>query len=942
MKHNPRKVLTTLALFAVPALGLWSATPPSAAPTTNANETVMLDPVIATGTRFGSAASQADVPVIIIGKQQMAQTPYVEMADYLKNMPAFTGSGNTNDSSTNGGNGGRNIDLRGLGSQYTLVLLNGRRLSYHATDNIIDVNQIPVSAVDHVEVLTSGASAIYGSDAIGGVVNVITKRGQNGGELDVYYGNTNFKNTGGRRNTSGLERRQFSFSVSGSEGKVDFLAGAQYFKQAGAYSSHYTWSFVPSATSNVYPYRLSLANNLFTPGATGSANYLVKWKPGEGGPRDASSPSDFRTYVGTARNLDNVDAGGDQFPFYLFTPIIRPEERYNVFAFTTYQLAPNVKLSVDMMYRYAYSYNQLAPAAVPVPGGGGIIIPSTNYWNQKIFGANAPRITSGGWRLLGLGPRLDTNELNSVWANVGLEGRVSDWNWRVESLFTQEMHQRKEGNSTSIPLLNERLALTTPDAFNPFSSKLDANTSIWSEIKRDAYTNDRSQLANISATVDGKVFDTANGAARGALSVEWNQLRAYSHPDALTQATPLGFNGTPFPTDGARTQYGASAEVETPILPQVTARFAARHDHYSDIGNSDVGQASVKYQPSRELLFRGSWGMGFIAPSILELHEGPQITNPSFVDPTSKTTKGAWGEQSQVSIIRRGNPDLKPEKARMIDVGVAYSPKSTKGLTLTADYWYVKQTDKVATPDDYARVVAKKFWDTLGSSDAARDAAARNPTSRAAAVATIKQQTGVDVRYDPNGGASGLGGLDVSDNAMVGVGRVNLAGQNTDGVDFGAVYSYNAAELGNYLLDVKAIWTRSFDHQAIAGEPFEHWAGMYSSGTQGVFPKWRYNVNLSWQKGKFGANATYHYLQRVTSDGGIDANYNRDYLPGFTTWDFLVSWRPRGDKVTFALGMENAFNQPPSQTSLALNNRVPIGAYDVKGRYWYARAQYKF
>ena len=900
------------------------------------DQAIMMDKVTTTGTRLGTAMSQADIPIVVIGKLQIEQTPVVEVADYLKNLPAFTGSGNTNDSSTNGGGGGRNIDLRGLGSQYTLVLINGRRLSYSGTGNVVDVNQIPESAVDHIEVLTNGASAVYGSEAIGGVVNVITKKGYNGAEISAYYGDTF------NAPKKDLSRRQFAFNVGSSNGKAEFMFGGQYFKQNGIYSSDTPWAAAPGPTSNVYPYRMTLPNSLFTTGATGNGNYLVKWKPGEGGRRDAAAPSDFRLYQGTLPDVANPDAGGDQFPFYLYTPLLRPEERYNFYTFTSYQLNDRVKIFGGLMYRYAYSYNQLAPAAVPVPSLGAILIPKTNYWNQKIFGARAVDITAGGWRLLPLGPRLDTAELTGVWTNAGIEGKVADFNWKVEALFTQEITQLMSGGTTSVDLLNVELAKTTPDAFNPFSSKLDANSALWATMKRSAYQNQRSRLGNITAQVDGKVFEAPGGPVNGAFTLEWNKLRAYDHPDALTQQTPLGFNGTPNPTDGARSQYGAALEVDIPLMKELSIRPAVRHDKYSDFGGVTVGQAAIRYTPTKELLLRGSFGQGFIAPSLFQLYEGPQVNNPTILDPTSKNSATSWGSNTQVSITRVGNPNLQPEKADMWNIGGAYSPKGLKGLTVTIDYWNVKQQDVVSSAENYAAIVAKRFWEALGTTDAARDAAARNPTTRAAAVNAIKASTGVTVVYDPIGGASGLGGISQSDIGLQNVYRANLAGAKTNGVDVAVSYLFPATEVGTFTLDVKGTCTLGYSYQALAGEPYADLEGKYSSSFEGGWPKWRIATVLNWQKKDLGANVVWHYTQKMALEDGMDGTFNRDYLPAYSTYDAQISYKLPWIKSQLMLGVENAFAKVPPLTSYSTNNFVPAGLYDVKGRMYYARISHKF
>jgi iron complex outermembrane receptor protein len=912
------------------------------APTDAKPETVKLEKFEVTGSRLNSASSQSDIPVFTIGKAQIEATPVVEVADYFKTFPAFTGAGNTNEQMTNGGIGGRFIDIRGLGNPYTLVLLNGRRLAYSGTDNFVDVNQIPVTAIDHVEVLTSGASAIYGTDAVGGVVNIITRTNQNGGEINLYYGDINFPHNGNRAYRSDLGRRQFAFSLGGSEGKVDFLVGAQYFKQNGIYSPDFNWSYAPGPTGNTFPYRLSLPNALFTPGATGNSNYVVKWKPGEGGRRDATSPGDFRPYQGRLPDVANPDDGGDQFPFFLYTPLLRPEERYHFFAFTSYQLNDHVKLFADIMARYAYSYNQLAPAAVPVPALGAIVIPATNYYNRQIFGANARDITAGGWRLLGLGPRLDTAEMNGLWFNAGAEGTVGDYAWKVQGLFTQESTQFLNGNTTSVDLINQYLNKTTADAFNPFSSKLDANAAIWPIIKRNAYQNQLSRLVNLEAEVSGPLFNVPAGQVNGAVSLEWNQVKAYFHPDALTQSTPLGFNGTPNPTDGARTQWGATAELDVPVFAQVTTRIAGRHDDYSDFGGVNVGQISLRYQPTKEWLFRASYGQGFLAPSLLQLYEGPQVTNPTFIDPTANNGDGTWGTNTQVSMTRVGNPNLGPEKSKMWNVGVVFSPRTIKGLTVSIDYFNTEIKNRVSTAENYAAIVAKRFWEALGPTDAARDAAARNPVTLAQTVAAIKQQTGVTVVWEPDGGPEGLGGLSQNNIALQDVFRTNLAGTKTDGADLNVTYTRQLGGWGNLTFDGKATYMRRFKFQALAGEPLEDLAGMYSSSFEGAWPKWRLATALDWRWKDVGANAIYHFSQSTKIEDGVDPVFNRDYLPSFATWDFQVSYRMPWIKTQLMVGVENACNQIPPLTSFATNNFVPSGVGDVRGRFWYVRLSQKF
>ena len=923
--RSPRlRALLLLGATLLPALV--SGQNPGTEKSGEASDTVKLDAFVTTGTRIGTAASQSDMPVTVMTRAQFEQTSFVEVADLLKTLPAFTGGGNLNDSSTNGGDGGRYVDLRGLGSQYTLVLLNGRRLAYSGVQNVVNVNQIPVSAVERVEVLASGASAIYGTDAIGGVVNVITRK-MNGGELNGYYANTDHQTNN--------SRRQFSLSWGGTEGRIDFVIGAQYFRQNGIYSSDFDWSRKPGPTSNTFPYRMVLPNNLFTPGAAGSTAYVVKWKQSEGGPRDATTRADFRPYNGTLPDLANPDNGGDMFPFFLFTPLVRPEERWNVSAFTTFRLNENTTFYADLMYNYSYSYNQLAPAAQPMRGA--IVIPATNFWNQRIFGPSAVAIDTGGWRLLGLGTRIDTNERVSGWFNFGVKGKFRDWNYELSNTFTQENRQDLNGNGGSLDALNAALALTTQAAFNPFTSNPATNAFYWDQLRRDAFTNIRSRMMNTEFSASGPLFAVPAGEAQGAFSLNYQNQSAYSRPDAQALAGSAGWNRVGEATQGSRKIYGAAAELQAPLVKDVSLRLAGRWDHYSDFGNARVWQAALRYQATKELIFRGSFGKGYIAPSILQLYEGEQETNPTLYDPTVKNPDGTWGASRQLGMTRVGNRALKPEKADSWNAGFAWSPKEIKGLTVTLDYYRITQKNVIASAESTASRLIEEFWNALGTTDAARDAAARNVATRTGIINAIAARTGIVLEYSDVGGDPGLGGIDFVNRAY----RSNLSLSSTEGIDVSLNYTRRLGDWGNLILDWNTSYMLHSQQQSFAGSPKDEFAGRYSAAAEGGWPRLRSRFSPTWTFKRFQATAAVNYVSKLQL-GDFDASYNRDVLPAWITYDAQVSYQLPWFNTTVAIGCENLGNKPPQQTTQATNNDTPAGLYDVKGRFYYARLTTKF
>ena len=275
-------------------------------------------------------------------------------------------------------------------------------------------------------------------------------------------------------------------------------------------------------------------------------------------------------------------------------------------------------------------------------------------------------------------------------------------------------------------------------------------------------------------------------------------------------------------------------------------------------------------------------------------------------------------------------------------MGIVWSPQAVKGLTFTVDYWNTVQTDVVSSAENYSAILAARFWQALGSSDAARDAAARNPTTLAAAVAQIYQQTGVTMLWEPDGGTNGLGGLTTTGIALQNVYRTNLAGAKTHGYDFGVAFTYDVGNLGTFGWDTKATYQQSYQYQALQGEEFTELAGFYSSSYEGAWPKWRAVSTLSWKWKNLDVSAAWHHFHRVMLQDGVDPIFNTDHLYSFDTWDFNVGYVLPWTKTQILIGVENAFDKLPPRTQGATNNFVGAGGYDVKGMFTYVRLTQKF
>ncbi|MEA3037065.1 MAG: iron complex outerrane recepter protein [Sphingomonadales bacterium] len=939
-----RSGAATLALAAAcPAWAQPPATQPDQpspnAPTAAAQDTQTGDAIVITGSRIRRDPLSQDQPVTFVDQEDIARTGLTSTADVLQRLPSsggalnsrFNNSGNFGNPPDGGGvgAGAAEVDLRYLGSKRVLVLVDGLRYvngaSASGVPGATDLNSIPESMIDRVEVLQDGASAIYGSDAIAGVVNIITRKKQQGLRLSAQEGVFG-QGDGASTNL------QASWGTSFGGG-TDLVVGANYVRQDSISSGARSISLFPtpgttacdSSCSSGTPLGrfIVLGQNLTLrhPVLTGRPVY---------NPANPTDPaSDFKAFT-TA----------DRFNFAPFNFIQTPLERYGAFLNLHQRLGDNINFSLKGVFNRRNSKNQAAPLPLfvgPDAGNGNLLdtiaISSTNPFNPFGVTLDASNYAFIGRRFVENGPRRYNQRVDTYYGSATLDGKFElaghDWFWDINGLMGRnKAKQTVLGNVNAANLaraLGPVAACTAPCVpFNIFGGAGSITQAMINYVAFTQRDSSSQRVWDVSANVTGGLFDLPGGPLAIALGAEHRDQRGRFDPDP-TVAAGLGSDIPALPTKGKYNiddVYGelrAPLLADTPFFQKLELSLAARYSDYSTSGAKTTFKAGADWKPVRDLLLRGSWSQGFRAPTIGELFGTPSRFDQEIVDPCSAVggqipaavranciahgvpANGSYVQANpQLPVITGGNNSLKAETSESWGFGAVYNPTWAKRVSLQADYFHFKVNGAIQAID--AEVL-------LGRCATSGDAFSCAAITRTA-----------------SGAVAQIRGL-----------LQNIASIETDGVD--TTFSARTGDTGAGRFGL--YWTSTFLFNYAVTVPATNGTtkikreGTEQGSPDQAFPKFKSTAVLDWSLGEFAASLTGRYIGAVTEDNG---NRMRHRL--YT--DIQLRWEGEGLKgFGFAIGANNLFNvDPPACFSCGLNNMDPT-TYDVPGTYFYARATYK-
>lgn len=694
-------------------------------PGTNGSVVKTLGTIIVTGTHIRGIDLETQHPVLVIDRAMIERTGFSSISDVVQ---AIVANGETlNRNINNGGNGEQLVNLRNLGPNRTLVLLNGQRFVTDI-DGAVDLSAIPLALVQRVEVLLDGASAIYGSDAIAGVINIITRSDFDGAEAGAYVG----QNSHG----DGF-RRAVDASFGHQAGRWSISGGLEYSRDDPIFAGNRAISAVPVAG--------------LPAGLTGSFYTPYSWLFPASSSFACDGPCFLRLIDGrsgaSVHDFRPVDENADLYNYAPLNYLQTPQERRAAFAQGRYQFGPTLAFNADVLFNQRASSQQLAPSDIFVaainPGNPDAIpVDPGNVYNP--FGEP---ILIALRRFTEAGPRRFRQTDNTWRVHLGLEGSFvlaqRDFSWGVDIAST-----RSDTRERVTPYFDDRkLALAlgpsfldssgvaecgTPAApiagcvplnlFGPPGSVTPAMLAYIGATEVNRY-RDQSRSAGLHITTS-KLLQLPDGGLAFAAGVDYRHLSGSSLLDPLeTQGFANGNGGnTNGSTLGSYSVSEAYVEFDAPLLAnrrlakKLDVTLGTRWSHYSNFGATTNSQLGLRWQPVDDVLLRANWAQGFRAPSVDDLYGGAQQSQQfnGIFDPCDAANKptpavlarcAALGVPANVNsvneqsnVTQAGNPRLRPETARSHGVGIVWNPAWLAGFTGSLDWYDIRLRNAISDP----------------------------------------------------------------------------------------------------------------------------------------------------------------------------------------------------------------------------------------------------
>lgn len=642
-----------------------------------------LDEVVVTGTHIRGA----DVisPVKIITREDLVETGYTSTEQVIRSLPQnFAGGASENSvlvlgaDARNGQNlgGGSGVNLRGLGTDSTLVLVNGRRIAQSGSGTFVNIGAFPVAAIERVDVLTDGASAIYGADAVGGVVNIILRSDYEGAETKARFGATT---------EGGTEDKLFSQVLGKNWSTGGILATYSYRDRDALPSADRRYT----ASSDLRPLGGSDRGNAFAnPGNITNFSQTYAIPAGQDG-TDLDVPELLQGQVN--RQNQRLD-----------TDIFSSLAQHGAFLSAHQSITPSMEVFFDGVYVDTdTTWRQRAEPAQ-------LSVPASNPFYVNPFGTG--NVTVQYSFAEDFGPQVLQNDINLINASAGIRVRLAE-TWRAVAVAS---YGEEEGYRYLDAVRPAQLAAALADsnpatAFNPFGSG--SNTAqatldgILGWLKQDIRFD--TKVADITA--DGALIDTAAGAIRLAVGAHFRTERLRSESERLGSAP------APVPTVRPtldRKVTAAYVEALVPVLGgertlgrigELEISLAGRFEDYDDFGNTTSPKFGLSWRPTRSVLIRGTYGRSFRAPLLINLDESlSAISVVSVLDPQSPTGSSA------VLVLSGNNPDLQEERAKAWTAGVEYRPSFVEGADVSLTYFDTTVTGRVASPDDLSSILIRE------------------------------------------------------------------------------------------------------------------------------------------------------------------------------------------------------------------------------------------
>ncbi|NVN10512.1 TonB-dependent receptor domain-containing protein [Nguyenibacter vanlangensis] len=913
--------------------------------------------VVVTGSMLSTSANQGADPVQIITATQIQQTGATSMGDYLQRLPSM-GSGGTYNSQTNGTAGAACADLRNLGQNRVLVLIDGKRTSLNGENSCVDLNTIPIQAVQSVEILKDGGSELYGADAVSGVINIKLKHNMNDANITVRGGITD---QGDDR--TGMISGYKGFNFDHDKGNITIFA--QYETVGGVPQRDRSWATPVAVTNNptgqqAYGSSIPPGGNIFT----ADGNY--EW-----------STSNNGTSIHNFTDADRYNYGSQQWISNAYQDATANGDfHYDI----------NRHFSVYATALYSHRATAVTLAGEPTSGS----VPPSNLPNAFILPANAPYNPTGPnglatlsglysgapqdvylyRRLIELGDRRFESQTDTVTGKFGVQGEITH-HWMYDVSYTYGANQyadQGENIGSYQNLMNsygiQQLDPSDPNSavtYNPAVCQASAGcqlvTNAFSRltpqqinyINYTTHDGGSYQMRDLNVRIHNDKVATmpwAGGGAFGiALGMEHRSEQLNYNPDPLA-AAGLSMTNTSQYTGGGFNVNEAYLEGRAQLLHDVafahdlTIDGQGRFSSYNTFGSTENWKVSINWAPIRDIRFRATLGTSFRQPNVYELYGGQGLSYLAGNDPCAGGSyaisatviancmkHGVVNPQTlvdansgQIPSLVGGNASLKPETGRTYTVGTVITPRWTPGLSASVEYWHYTLKNMIAALSP--QYVANQCYQYNNPKYC-------NQIDRSALTDQINDLSTIDT---------------------------NVGGLRTSGIDFDLDYRIRVTPEDVFVLHNNYQQLISYLEQFEPGGAWDNLAGRLMYTTGNGQPRVRDYATATWMHGAFSFTYMMQYMGGMQwNDGQTDlATYNAQsiaagngplygytHTPGIFTHDVSVGYNFRRWK--FTAGVNNILNKnPPFVQDSTENSASGLYSNLFIGRYIWAQAGVNF